>query len=327
MNVRAIRSTQLFTVLAFAVMLSQGCAVNPVSGDREFVLISENQEIAMGSEGARSVHKSVGLVENAALQEYVQELGVGLAMDSERPRLPWSFGVINDPTPNAFAFPGGYIFITRGLMGLMGNEAELASVLGHEIGHVTARHSVAMMTRSQVAQIGLGVGSILSPEIAEFSEAAAGGLSLLFLSYGRDAERQADDLGFKYALSHGSDVREMPNVFASLQHADRLAGDSPLPGWLATHPDPAERILRIEKRLGDLDQPLDGSRIGRDAYLARQPARIAITRTSVAMTLKSFNERFPSVIDIDQLALINQLSGSDVTVPAGTKLKRVIQAP
>lgn len=182
-------------VLGFALL--QGCAVNPVSGDREFVLVSENQEIAMGAQGAESVSQSVGLVDDQAMQTYVQGLGMSLAGDSERPDLPWSFTVLDDPTPNAFAFPGGPIFVTRGMMGLMRNEAELVSVLGHEIGHVTARHSVAMMTRAQVAQIGLGVGSILSPELAQFSDMAAQGLSLLFLSYSRDAERQADDLGFR----------------------------------------------------------------------------------------------------------------------------------
>ena len=177
--------------------------------------------------------------------------------------------MVDDPTPNAFAFPGGYIFITRGLMGLMRNEAELATVLGHEIGHVTARHSVSMMSRAQVAQIGLGLGSIVSPTLAQFSDMAASGLSLLFLSYGRDAERQADDLGFQYALKHGFDVREMVKVFASLQNASRLAGASPLPNWLASHPNPAERITRIQSQLDRLDQPMDAARVGLDDYMQR----------------------------------------------------------
>lgn len=249
--------------------LLQGCAVNPVSGEREFVLVSENQEIAMGAQGAESVGQSVGLVNDKALQSYVQGLGMRLAADSERPDLPWSFSVLDDPMPNAFAFPGGYIFVTRGMMGLMRNEAELASVIGHEIGHVTARHSVAMMTRAQVAQIGLGVGSILSPELAQFSDMAASGISLLFLSYSRDAERQADDLGFRYALEHGYDVREMTNVFASLEQAGRIAGASPLPNWLASHPEPGDRIERIEGMLADLERPLRGSRVGLDEYMGR----------------------------------------------------------
>ncbi|MEX2469381.1 MAG: M48 family metalloprotease [Pseudohongiellaceae bacterium] len=469
------------SVAVLAMALLAGCAVNPVSGDREFVLVSESQEIAMGAQGAESVSQSIGLVDDAAMQRYVQELGMSLARDSERPQLPWSFTVLDDPTPNAFAFPGGYIFVTRGMMALMRNEAELVSVLGHEIGHVTARHSVAMMTRAQVAQIGLGVGSILSPEIAQFSELAASGLSLLFLSYSRDAERQADDLGFGYALDHGYDVREMVNVFAALQRAGEVAGASTLPSWLASHPEPGERIQRINAQLGRLEQPLADARVGQDEYighidgmlygpnrrqgyfednlfvhpdmafrltfprgwqtqnlsrlvlagspnqdavvqltlatgtpsvaaqqffaqeglatnsvgqrsinglgavlgrfqvqtengtiggmaafighgentyrllafapaqqysgydaafqetigsfarltdrsaLATQPDRIAIVRTSQAMTLASFNSQFPSVIDIEHLALINQLPGPDATIPAGSPVKRVVR--
>ena len=467
------------TAIVLAALALTACAVNPVSGQRDFVLISEDQEIAMGADGARSVAASIGEVDDPALQQYVQTLGQRLAADSERPHLPWTFRVLDDPTANAFAFPGGYIFITRGLLSLIGNEAELVSVLGHEIGHVTARHSVVMMSRGQAAQIGLGIGSMISPDLAQFSDALAGGLSLLFLSYGRDAERQADDLGFGYALDHGYDVREMVNVFAALQRAGELAGNSRLPEWQASHPEPAERIERIKGQLAALDQPLGTARIGTDDYLrqldglvfgvnprqgyfddqrfkhpemafqldfprgwrtqnlaqavvagspdqdgliqldlaegspeeaarqffgqqglsgseqgrrsingldavvgrfqaqtqtreisgrvafihhggrtfrllaytestllrrhdpafqatlgsfapltdrqdlARQPDRIAIVRPEQAMTLASFNARYPSVIDIEQLALINQLAGPGANIPAGTPIKRV----
>jgi predicted Zn-dependent protease len=190
------------------------CAVNPVSGQRELALVSESQEIEIGRQSAAAAEAQLGLVDDAELQAWVQRLGSRLAQASERPQLPWTFRVVDDPTPNAFAAPGGYIFITRGLLALMRNEAELASVLGHEIGHVTARHSVSMMSRAQLAQIGLGIGSILSPTVAQFGDLAAGGLQVLFLKYSRDAERQADDLGYRYALAQGYDVRQMPHVFA-----------------------------------------------------------------------------------------------------------------
>jgi len=149
----------------------------------------------------------------------------------------------------------------------MRNEAEFVTVLGHEIGHVTARHSVAMMSRAQLAQIGLGVGSIISPALAPFGDLAAGGLQLLFLSYGRDAERQADDLGYRYALAQNFDVREMVNVFAALQSSADLAGQSPIPTWLASHPYPAERIVRIEKRLASLPASAQPRRVGEDDFL------------------------------------------------------------
>jgi predicted Zn-dependent protease len=246
-----------------------GCARNPVTGQQELALVSEDQEIALGRQSAQEVAQSIGLVQDEALQQYVQRVGATLAAESERPRLPWSFRAVDDPTPNAFALPGGFIFVTRGLLGLMNSEAELASVLGHEIGHVTARHSVQQMSRAQLAQVGLGIGAILSPEIAQYGQLASTGLQLLFLKYGRDAERQADDLGFKYALQDNYDVREMVDVFAALGRAGEASGQSPLPTWLATHPYPAERIERTEARLKALDRPLTNAITRRPEYLER----------------------------------------------------------
>jgi len=252
-------------VLAFGCLAS--CATNPVSGERELALVSESQEIEIGRQSAVAAESQLGLVEDQQLQDYVQRLGIQLAGASERPSLPWTFRVVDDPTPNAFAAPGGYIFVTRGLLALIGNEAELVSVLGHEIGHVTARHSVSRMSRQQLAQIGLGVGSIVSPTIAKFGDLAAGGLGVLFLSYGRDDERQADDLGYDYTLAQDYDVREMVNVFAALQQSAKLAGQSPVPNWLASHPYPEERITLIEERLETLPAASQPRRIGEDDYV------------------------------------------------------------
>ncbi|MGH7719702.1 MAG: M48 family metalloprotease, partial [Gemmatimonadaceae bacterium] len=230
-----------------------GCATNPVTGRSELSLVSESQEIQLGQQAAQQVAQSIGLVNDDALQQYVQRIGADLARESERPGLPWTFRVVDDPTPNAFALPGGYIFVTRGLMSLMENEAELASVLGHEIGHVTAKHQVQAISRQQLASLGLGIGMILSEDLRQYGELASAGLQLLFLKYGRDAERQADDLGFKYALNDGYDVRQMADVFASLQRASEKSGQSPLPSWLATHPYPEERIEATRARLASLD--------------------------------------------------------------------------
>lgn len=232
------------------------CAVNPVTGERQLALVSESQEIQIGQQAAQEAAQSIGLVENQALQDYVQRIGAGLAARSERPGLPWTFRVVDDPTPNAFALPGGYVFVTRGLLGLVNSEAELASVLGHEIGHVTARHSVTQISRAQLAQLGLGVGSILFPGAAQqLGGLASGGLQLLFLSYGRDAERQADELGFRYARDEGYDVREMADVFQALQRVGDAQGQSPLPSWLSTHPAPAERIQAVRARIDTASLP------------------------------------------------------------------------
>lgn len=255
--------------LLFAVISLAACAINPVTGDRQLALVSESQEIQIGRNVAAQAEQQFGLVEDAALQAYVHRLGSQLAQASERPELPWTFRVADDPTPNAFAAPGGFIFVTRGLLVLLRNEAELVSILGHEIGHVTARHSVAMMSRAQLAQLGLGIGAMMSESVAQFGDLAAGGLQLLFLSYGRDAERQADDLGYRYALEQGYDVREMVNVFAALQQSAQLAGQSPVPSWLASHPYPEDRIARIDKRLATLPAAAPPRRIGEDEYLAR----------------------------------------------------------
>lgn len=257
-----------FAIIVLALSLA-GCAVNPVTGDRELALVSEGQEIQIGREVASSAEQQFGLVKDEALQAYVQKLGDRLAQASERPDLPWTFRVVDEPTPNAFAAPGGFIYFTRGLLAMMRNEAELVSVLGHEIGHVTARHSVTMMSRAQLAQLGIGIGSILSPTVAQFGDLAAGGLQLLFLKYGRDAERQADDLGYRYALEQGYDVREMVNVFAALQQSAELAGQAPVPNWQSSHPYPAERIQRINKQLASLPPASPPRRIGEDEYLQR----------------------------------------------------------
>lgn len=262
------RNRMLLLAMVPAATLA-GCAVNPVTGERQLSLVSESQEIQIGQQAAQEAAQSIGLVEDPALQAYVQRIGAALAARSERPNLPWSFRVVDDPTPNAFALPGGYIFVTRGLLGLVNSEAELASVLGHEIGHVTARHSVTQISRAQLAQIGLGVGSILFPGAAQqLGGLASGGLQLLFLSYGRDAERQADDLGFRYARGEGYDVREMADVFRALQRVGETEGRSPLPSWLATHPAPEERIRAVEARVDTAALP--AGLVGRRAeYLQR----------------------------------------------------------
>ena len=161
----------------------------------------------MGKEADAQIPQQLGLYDDRELQDYVNDLGQRLAADSERPHLPWTFRVVDDDVVNAFALPGGFIYVTRGILSHMSDEAELAGVLGHEIGHVTARHSVNQMSKGMLAQIGLGVGSVLSPEVANLAGLAQTGLSLLFLKYGRDDERQADELAFRYGARADYDPR------------------------------------------------------------------------------------------------------------------------
>ena len=243
------------------------CATNPVTGRSELSLISQSQEIQMGQQASQGDLQRVGEVQSPAARELVSRIGKAMAAKSERPNLPWEFHVLDDAAVNAFAYPGGFIFVTRGLMTHLGSEAELAEVIGHEIGHVTAKHTVASMSKQQIAQIGLVAGSVLSPQIAKYGELLGAGTSLLFLKFGRDDELQADALGFQYSLANGYDVREAPKVFQTL---GRLGGGdgARLPEWQSTHPDPGNRVANAERRLAQLPAGANAaSKVNRESYL------------------------------------------------------------
>jgi predicted Zn-dependent protease len=253
---------------AFLVGASlSGCARNPVTGQNQLSLVSESQEIEMGKQSAQEVAQTIGIYDDAQLQSYVSGIGLRMAHASERPNLPWEFHVVNDASVNAFALPGGFIYVTRGLLGYVTNEAELATVVGHEIGHVTNRHSVQQISKAQVAQLGLGLGSILSPQVAQLAGVASQGLQLLFLKYSRDYENQADMAGFRYALNQNWDVREMSHVFETLDRVGQASGGGKLPQWLETHPDPENRIKATQARLDTVHKDLTKTVVNRDQYL------------------------------------------------------------
>ncbi len=255
-------------LLAGALVLApSGCARNPVTGKNELALVSESQEIEMGKQSAQDVAQSIGFYNDPAVQQYVSQIGLRMAKASERPNLPWEFHVVNDASVNAFALPGGFIYVTRGLMTSINDEAELATVVGHEIGHVTNRHTVQQISKAEIAQVGLGVGSIVSSDIARVAGLASQGLQVLFLKYSRDAENQADQAGFRYALNQNYDVREMANVFQTLERTSELAGGGKLPEWLSTHPDPGTRIQNTQQRLDTLHHDLSKAVVNRDQYL------------------------------------------------------------
>ncbi|HWM90765.1 MAG TPA: M48 family metalloprotease [Thermoanaerobaculia bacterium] len=257
------------TMIALTVvaLTAASCSTNPATGKRQLALVGEGQEIAMGREADQQIVQSLGLYEDQDVQAYVDRLGKQLAAESERPDLPWTFRVVDDPVVNAFALPGGYIYVTRGLMTHLTSEAELASVIGHEIGHVTGRHSVEQMSKAQLAQIGLIAGMVLSPELAEFGNLAQTGLSLLFLKYGRDHEREADDLGLRYMARKQYDAREMVGVFEVLKRVSEAQGQGRVPGWLSTHPAPENRVARMSEQVAKLGVDFSNARVGREAYL------------------------------------------------------------
>ncbi len=245
MSVPLPRLLAALLILAFSFLLPS-CATNPVTGKKQLSLISEESEIQMGQQYDPQVVAEFGIYEDAPLQQFLTEKGLAMARISERPNLPWTFRLVDSEVVNAFAVPGGFVYFTRGIMAHFNNEAQFAGVLGHEIGHVTARHTVAQQSKQQVAQIGLIGGMILSPELANQGQSLMQGMQLLFLKFGRDAESQSDELGVKYSTAIGYDAKEMAGFFGTL---DRLSGgaENRAPTFLSTHPDPLNREARVEE--------------------------------------------------------------------------------
>jgi predicted Zn-dependent protease len=248
-----------------------GCARNPVTGKREIVLVSESQEISMGRESHPQVQAEYGFVDSPAAQAYIEGIGKKIAAVSHRPNLEWHFTVVNSPVVNAFAIPGGYVYFTRGILAYLNDEAEVAGVMGHEETHVTARHSVQQVTRTQLAQIGLGVGSVLSPTFGQFSNLANSALGLMFLRFSRDNEREADRVGVEYASKAGYDPREISNFFDVLSRLSSASDRETIPGWLSTHPDPGERVMTTralaEEWIKNLNLTPQQMTVNRDGHL------------------------------------------------------------
>jgi predicted Zn-dependent protease len=232
-----------FGLFALIAALATACATNPATGKRQLSFMSEDQEIQMGRELDAQVRQEMGIYQDEALGKYVEDIGMRLARLSPRPNLPWHFTIIDSPAVNAFALPGGYIYITRGIVAAMNSEAQLAGVIGHEIGHVTARHTAQQITRSQIAGVGLLAGMILSSDVARYGELAQQSLGLLFLKFSRDDETQADELGIRYCTKAGYDPREIPPTYDMLGRLALREGGG-LPSWMSTHPDPGDRKVR-----------------------------------------------------------------------------------
>ncbi len=254
-----------FSLLAILVFIS--CSIDPVTGKRTFNLVSEEQEINMGRKYDPQIRQMYGVYQDKVLQKYVNDLGQKLAAVSHRPNLKYEIKVMDSPVVNAFAVPGGYVYITRGILAYLNNEAALAGVVGHEIGHIAARHSAEQMSKSQLIQVGLGLGAALSETVAQYAGVAQQGLGLLFLSFGRDDEREADQLGVEYATKLGYDTHQMADFFKVLDKMGKDSGQS-LPDFLSTHPNPGERVGNVnklttqwEKKVGDKKYVLN-----RDAF-------------------------------------------------------------
>jgi predicted Zn-dependent protease len=254
----------LFTVL---VAVSVACATNPVTGKRQMSLLSEAEELAIGQQQDAEIRREMGVYDDPELQRYINDIGQQLARASHRPNLPWSFTIVDSPAINAFALPGGYIYLTRGILAYLDDEAELAGVLGHEIGHVTARHAAQAYTRQAQAGIGLAILSIFVPSTAPFTDLGSAGLSVLFLRHGRDAELEADRLGVEYGAGAGFDPAGVPRFLATLARVSALS-ERGVPNWLSTHPDPGSRVVKAEPVAGKFVSE-GATAVNRDRYLER----------------------------------------------------------
>ncbi|MCJ8170399.1 M48 family metalloprotease [Atopomonas sediminilitoris] len=264
----------LALVLLSGMLALSGCAVNPATGQTDFVMMSEQEEVSLGQRYHQEVLKQYSLVEDKALRDYVERIGQRMARASHRSNLNYQFTVVDSPEINAFALPGGYIYIHRGLMSYLNSEAELAAVLGHEIGHVTARHSVrqhgqssALSILANVVAIGTGYG-------------AAGDLTnvlgtAVVRGYGRDMELEADGLGAQYLARAGYDPQAMIQVVRVLKAQEDFAraraaakgqeASGGYHGLFDTHPDNDRRLQEVIGKV-----PGGGSgEVGREAFLKR----------------------------------------------------------
>jgi predicted Zn-dependent protease len=257
-------------VIGLGCLLLTACAVNPVTGNRNFTLMSEADEMRKGQQAAIEIGKAYEVYDELpALQNYVDEIGQKLAKNSHRPQLGYHFTVVDSPEVNAFALPGGYIYVTRGILAYLNSEAELAAVLGHEIGHVTARHSVQQYSASTAANVAATVGGIaaavflpqLGGQLAQGIQSLLGLTGNVLLSgYGRSHELEADRLGAEYLARSGYDPQAMIRVIAVLKNQElfdievaREEGREPrrYHGLFASHPD---NDTRLQEVIGEAQQ-------------------------------------------------------------------------
>lgn len=274
--------------LLLASLLLTSCGttmVNPVTGQAERSVMSEEDEVAEGAKAHAEVLKEYGVYNNAAVQKYVTNLGQTLAAQSHRSQLQWHFTVLDSPEINAFALPGGYVYVTRGIMAYMDSEADLAGVIGHEIGHVTARHGAQRATRQQTAGLGVFAASVLGAVLESQGFGGAGQLASqasqsvaagYIASYGREQELQADGLGAEYLSRTRYDPRNMVDVINVLKNQERFAADQakaegrPVPSgsdWLASHPSNDQRLQAITALAAQYKDQAGYNDEGRERYL------------------------------------------------------------
>lgn len=242
------RSILALLALMATMVLAPACAERDQLTPKQsnVWLVSESREIAIGQEVAKEVEKEYTVYQDPELNAYIDQIGQNLAKNSDRPNIKYRFRVLDSPIANAFATPGGNIYITRGILGVLDDEAELAGVLGHEIGHVCARHSAKQMQNSTLASIGLIAASVLLGDKVndDMMQAANTAVSLIFLGYSRSDEDQADLLGTKYLYRTGYDPNAMIGVMEGLLELEKRKPWK-AEQYIQTHPLTRDRIEHI----------------------------------------------------------------------------------
>jgi predicted Zn-dependent protease len=256
----------LIALTGFTVAID--CARNPVTGQRQLMLFSEKDEIAIGRDAHPQILSTYGAYKDKNVQEFMDRKGEEIAKISHRKKLKFTFTVLDNAVVNAFAVPGGYVYFNRGIMAYFNDEAQFAGVLGHEIGHITARHSAAQASKAQLASLGLGLGTIFSETFQQYSDFLQLGASLMFLKFSRDDERQADKLGVQYSSEVGYDSQRMSDFFSTLKRLTPSENEA-LPEWQSTHPDPGNRIQATERETEKLHKANPGKTfsVRRNEYL------------------------------------------------------------
>lgn len=259
-----MHTLKLYVLLAFgyAALLAAGCMVHPVTLEREFNVVSEEKEISIGRNAHAEILKQFGEYQDYKLQRYVYQLGQKLVSVCRRRDIMYHFTVLDTEMENAFALPGGYIYVTRGLLAIMNSEAELAGVLGHEVGHVVGRDSAALMSQSMLAQIAIlagAAGAAASPGSGGDIAMATNQLfNAIMLGFAREREYLADAQSVEYLHACGYDPAQIMSFMRTLSYKSQ--GPTGVQQYLSTHPYIFDRIARVEakiKEVGAMENIMD----------------------------------------------------------------------
>ena len=266
MKLRKARSLVLMVAL---LALIPSCAINPVTGKKQLMLMTEAQEVALGAQYDPSVVSTFGVYDSPELLNFITVEGKKMGKISHRPNLEYHFRILDSPVVNAFAVPGGYVYLTRGILAQFNNEAELMGVLGHEMGHINARHSASQQSKQQLGQLLLVGGMIASKDFRQFADYAMQGMQLLFLKFSRDNEREADRLGVEYSSKIHYDAHKMADFFNVLNKMQMASSHAGVPTFMSTHPDPGDRYNAVNQKATQWQDSLKYSdwKVNRNEYL------------------------------------------------------------